>query len=185
MPFVAVYDACVLYPSTLRDLLIRVAQAGLVHARWTEQILDEVFESLSKNRPELDPGKLARTRSLMVESVRDCVVEGYEPLIKVVGDLPDPDDRHVLAAAVRSRAQLIVTWNLKDFPAAVLDPWDVTAVAPDDFIMAQIDLDRDVVYGAVQRIADSWARPPGNVDDVLRRLERDGLVRSAAALRFG
>ena len=81
MAFVVLYDANVLYPSTLRNLLIRVAQAGLVQAKWTEQILDETFSNLLENRPDLDPEKLTRTRELMNAAVRDCLVTGYEPLI--------------------------------------------------------------------------------------------------------
>lgn len=95
-----VYDACVLYPNTLRDLLIRIAQSGIVQVKWTDQILDEVFSNLKANRPDLSPEKLDRTRGLMVRAVRDCLVAGYEPLINAV-DLPDADDRHVLR--LRSR----------------------------------------------------------------------------------
>src|SRR3954447_23951195 len=98
MSFVVVYDACVLYPSTLRDLLIRIAQTDLVQAKWTDRILDEVFDSIVKNRPDLDQGRLLRTRSLMNAAIADVLVTDYEPLTGVV-DLPDPDDRHVLAAA--------------------------------------------------------------------------------------
>lgn len=101
MGFVAVYDACVLYPSTLRDLSIRIAQAGLVQAKWTEMILDEVFSNLRENRPDLDVGRLERTRELMMGAIRDVLVVGYEPLIEAIA-LPDPDDRHVLASAVRA-----------------------------------------------------------------------------------
>lgn len=79
MSFVVLYDANVLYPSTLRDLLIRVAQAGLVQAKWTDRILDEVFDALSANRPDLDSQRLARTRSLMNAAVRDCLVTGTSP----------------------------------------------------------------------------------------------------------
>lgn len=182
MGFVVLYDANVLYPSTLRDLLIRIAQAGLVQAKWTDQILDEVFNNLTANRPDLDPEKLARTRSLMNKAVRDCLVTGYEPLIEAV-DLPDPDDRHVLAAAIKARAQVIVTNNLKDFPPAALEAWDMEAKSPDDFVLDQIDLSRETVYGAVQRIADSRQNPPATFSDVLAMLERDGLVEASAALR--
>ncbi|GAB3765095.1 putative nucleic acid-binding protein [Nocardioides ginsengisegetis] len=182
MPFVVLYDANVLYPSTLRDLLIRVAQAGLVQAKWTDQILDEVFDNLTADRPDLDPAKLARTRDLMNRAVRDCLVTGYEPLIEAI-DLPDPDDRHVLAAAIKARAQVIVTNNLKDFPPSTLEPWDMEAKSPDDFILDQIDLSREAVYSAVQRIADSRENPPATFSNVLAMLERDGLVESAAALR--
>lgn len=182
MPFVVVYDANVLYPSTLRDLLIRVAQAGLVQAKWTDRILDEVFDALSQNRPDLDSQNLARTRRLMNSAVRDCLVSGYEPLIEAV-QLPDPGDRHVLAAAIKARAQLIVTNNRKDFPSVTLEAWDMEAKSPDDFILDQMDLSREAVHSAVQRIADSRVKPPATLHDVLTTLERDGLLKSTAALR--
>lgn len=137
-----------LYPSTLRDLLIRLAQAGLVQAKWTDQILDEAFRNLITNRPDLDPVRLDRTRELMNQAVRDCLVTGYEPLINAV-TLPDPDDRHVLAAAIKARAQVIVTDNLQDFPAHTLSTWDMEANSADAFILDQIDVNRDAVYAAV------------------------------------
>lgn len=182
MSFVVIYDASVLYPNTLRDLLLRVAQSGAVQARWTEQILDEMFAALQRNRPDLDPVKLGRTRDLMGTAVRDWKVTGHEPLVDAL-KLPDPDDRHVLAAAIRAGAQVIVTANLRDFPADALQAWDVEAMSPDEFVRDQISLDRAVVYAAVQQIADSWRNPPGSVDNVLDRLERAGLAVSVAELR--
>jgi hypothetical protein len=182
MSFVVVYDANVLYPSTLRDLLIRIAQAGLVQAKWTDQILDEVFRSLRGNRPGLSTARLDRTRALMNAAVRDCLVTGYEPLVNVV-ELPDLDDRHVVAAAIRAGAQTIVTANIRDFPVKAIAPWDIEVKGPDEFICDQIDLDRQAVFGAVQRIADSWRDPPGTVTDVLASLERCGIVAATAALR--
>lgn len=182
MSFVVLYDANVLYPSTLRDLLIRIAAAGLVQARWTEQILDEVFRNLREDRPDLSEERLTRTRSLMLTSVRDCLVTGYQPLISAL-DLPDPDDRHVLAAAIRARAQVIVTDNLKDFPAEALRQWDIEPKDADEFICDQIGLDAKVVWSCVQQIANSWRNPPGTMGDVLSSLERCGLVQSVAELR--
>lgn len=171
-----------LYPYTLRDLLIRVAQAGLVQAKWTDRILDETFDALRANRPDLDPNKLARTRRLINRSVRDCLVTGYEPLTPAL-QLPDPGDCHVLAAAIKARAQVIVTHNLKDFPSDILTAWDMEAKSPDDFILDQIDLSREAVHSSVLRIADSRQDPPATFYDVLMMLERDGLLKSAAALR--
>lgn len=182
MSFVVLYDANVLYPSTLRDLLIRITQAGLVQAKWTDQILDEVFRNLAANRPHLDPDRLSRTRELMNKAVRDCLVTGYEPLIDAL-DLPDADDRHVLAAAIKARAEVIVTSNLKDFPPAALGPWGMEAKSPDELVLDQIDVSREAVSEAVQRIADSMTNPPATLADVLAMLERDGLVESSAALR--
>jgi hypothetical protein len=176
-----VYDANVLYPNILRDLLIRIAQAGLVQAKWTEQILDEVFDNVAKDHPGIDASRLARTRSLMNAAVRDCIVTGHEDLIPSLV-LPDPGDRHVLAAAIRAHAQVIVTNNLRDFPAAALHGWDVEALSADDFVSDQIDLNPKIVWSCVQQIADAWRKPPGSATDVLTRLERNGLVRSVAAL---
>lgn len=148
--FVVIYDANVLYPSTLRDLLIRIAMSGLVQAKWTDQILEEVFGALRRDRPDLDEAKLYRTKELIGTAVRDWRVTNYEPLIDAL-QLPDPNDRHVLAAAIRAGAQVIVTSNLKHFPAKDLSGFDIDPKSPDDFVREQIDLNRDAVYTAVQQ----------------------------------
>lgn len=88
--------------------------AGLVQAKWTDQILDETFRNLKANRPDLSPERLTRTRELMGDAIRDARVEGYEHRISEL-ELPEPDDRHVLVAAIYSGADLIVTKNLSDF----------------------------------------------------------------------
>ena len=118
MPQVVIYDANVLYPSTLRDVLIRVGLTRLVQPKWTDLIIEEVFGNLRANRPDLNPARLDRTRRLMNDAIRDVTVAGYEHLIDQL-DLPDADDRHVLAAAIHAGAQAIVTRNLRDFPGAL------------------------------------------------------------------
>jgi predicted nucleic acid-binding protein len=182
MAFIVVYDANVLYPNTLRDLLIRIAQAGTVQARWTGEILEEMLGALRQNRSDIPQEKLDRLRDLMNAAVRDCLVSGYEPLIEGL-KLPDPKDRHVLAAAIKAGAQVIVTRNLKDFPAADLQPWDIEAKSPDAFVLDQVGINGQVVAACIQQIADSRTQPPEAVEDVLGQLERDGLVASVAALR--
>jgi predicted nucleic acid-binding protein len=182
MAFTVVYDANVLYPNTLRDLLIRIAQSGLVKAKWTSEILDEMLSALQRNRADIPQEKLDRLRDLMNAAVRDCLVSGHEPLIEGL-KLPDPNDRHVLAAAIRAGAQVIVTRNLKDFPPSDLQPWDVEAKSPDAFVLDQICLNDRRIAACVQQIADSRIQPPEAVDDVLDQLERDGLVESVASLR--
>jgi predicted nucleic acid-binding protein len=184
MAFVVIYDANVLYPNTLRDLLIRIAQLPhVLQAKWTDEILDEMLEALRKNRPDISGEKASRLRERMNAAVRDCLVRGYEPLIEVL-DLPDPDDRHVLAAAIKVNAQLIVTWNRKDFPQDKLAPWGVRAKFPDDFVRDTMGIDSQAVWACVQQIVDSRTRRPVTVEDVLSELERDGLVASVAAMRM-
>jgi predicted nucleic acid-binding protein len=177
-----VYDANVLYPNTLRDLLIRIAQSGTVQAKWTNEILDEMVAALSRNRPDIPPARLGRLRDLMNAAVRDCLVSGYEPLIEG-RKLPDSKDRHVLAAAIKSGAQVIVTRNLKDLPASDLEPWGIEAKSPDAFVLDQAGINMRAVAASVRQIADSRINPPESVEDVLSQLERDGLVESVVALR--
>ena len=109
----------------------------------------------------------------MTEAVRDCLVQGYEPLIDVL-DLPDPDDRHVLAAAIKVNAQLIVTRNLKDFPVKTLAEWGIRPKSPDNFVRDVMDFDPQAVWACVQQIVDSRKKRPVTVDDVLGELQRDG-----------
>ncbi|MDR1635478.1 MAG: PIN domain-containing protein [Bifidobacteriaceae bacterium] len=178
---VVVYDANVLYPSTLRDVLIRVGIAQLVRAKWTERILEEVFGSLRANRPDLDTARLDRTRRLMNGAIRDVTVAGYEHLIDQL-DLPDPGDRHVLAAALHAGAQVIVTRNLRDFPADRLTAWGVEAQHPDDFLTELHQDHPDTLSGIVAAIARAWgddAKP----DDVLDRLAVDAPCAAALARR--
>lgn len=182
MALVVIYDACVLYPAPQRDLLIRLARAGLFRARWTDQILDECFRNILANRPDLQAGALVRTRELMIRAIPDCMVRGYEPLIDGLR-LPDPDDRHVLAAAIRAAAQTIVTANLSDFPASVLKTYGIEAVHPDDFIVDLIDLAPGAVASTVKDQVSSLKNPPRTLPDVLDTLRNQGLVRSVAKLR--
>jgi hypothetical protein len=180
--FVVVYDACVLHPAPLRDLLVRIANTGVVRARWSERILDECFGSILKRRPDLAPAALARTRALMCDAVTDCLVERYEHLEAAL-DLPDPDDRHVLAAAIRAGAQAIVTFNLSDFPDHVLARYDVQAKHPDEFVIDSLDLAPVVVTQCVIQQAATCRNPPVNVSELLDTLRNAGLVQSVARFR--
>lgn len=182
MAFVVVYDACVLHPAPLRDLLMRVAHAGLVRARWSELILDETFRSILRVRPDIAPEVLTRTRRLMNEAIRDALVVGFEPLMDGL-DLPDPDDRHVLAAAIRAGAQTIVTINVRDFPAPRLAPLGIEAQHPDEFILGLIDLAPGAVAGILMEQAAALKHPRHSPAEVLEKLRQQGLVRSAARLR--
>jgi predicted nucleic acid-binding protein len=182
MAFVVVYDACVLYPAPLRDLLLRIANTGVVRARWSERILDECFRNIAAQRPDLAASALERTRDLMRAAVPDCIVTGFEHLEAGL-DLPDPDDRHGLAAAVRANAQAIVTFNLRDFPDHVLERYDVEAKHPDEFVLDTIDLAPGAVVRCVAEQVGALRRPPVTVPELLDTLRRLGLVQSVARLR--
>ncbi|MGH7171409.1 MAG: PIN domain-containing protein [Gemmataceae bacterium] len=181
-PVTAVYDANILYPAPLRDLFIRVAQAGLVQARWTETIHEEWIRNVLKDNPRLSAERLARTRILMNEAIRDCLVTGYEDLIASLS-LPDPDDRHVLAAAIRADADLIVTYNLTDFPAETLARFDIKAQHPDDVLVGLFDQAPAVVCAAVKRQRESLQNPPKTAEELLATLESQGLTQAVAQLR--
>ena len=118
----------------------------------------------------------------MCRAIRDRLVIRYEPLIAAL-ELPDPDDRHVLAAAIKSGAQVIVTWNLEHFPQDALSEWNIEAKTPDDFIIDQLYLDSAAVHGAIQQMADIRRNPPITISDIVDGLERSGLVETAMMLR--
>lgn len=124
--FTAFYDANVLYPAELRNLLMHLALTGLFRATWSAAVHEEWIGSLLRNRPDLSREKLERTRRLMDKHAEDALVTGYEDLIPGV-QLPDPNDRHVLAVAIRRRADVIVTANVRDFP---LETLVIGALAP-------------------------------------------------------
>ena len=180
--FTAVYDACVLYPAPLRDLLMHLALTDLFRAKWSDRIHDEWTSNLLKNRPDLTAEQLTWTRSNMNAHVPDALVTDFEELIPSLV-LPDLDDRHVLAVAIHGRADVIVTKNLKHFPAAALTQYGIEAQHPDEFVVHLVDLAPDIVCEAVQRHRQSLRRPPKTVDEYLATLEQQEMPRTVAALR--
>jgi predicted nucleic acid-binding protein len=179
--FVAVYDACVIYPAPLRDLLLRLALTDLFRARWSERIHEEWMRSVLKDRPDLSAQQLQRTRELMNLAVPDCLVIGYEGLIDHL-DLPDPDDRHVLAAAIRCQAGVIVTYNLTDFPPAALASHGIEAQHPDDFVSHLHDLASAAVCTAVRSQREALKNPPRSVRELLDTFLSLGLAGTVARL---
>jgi predicted nucleic acid-binding protein len=143
-----------------------LAVTGIYRARWTEQIHDEWIRNLLHKRPDLDPEKLQRTRELMNTNVPGSVVSGYESLIGGLS-LPDPDDRHVVAAAIQTRAEAIITFNLKDFPSEYLAQYNLQAIHPDEFIADQYDLHALGVIEAARNHRVGLKNPPFDPDEYL------------------
>jgi hypothetical protein len=179
--FTAVYDACVLYPAPLRDFLMWLGLSGRFRARWSSQIHSEWKRSLLRDRPDLTAEQLNRTSVLMDQAIPDALVAGHEAIAENLR-LPDPGDRHVLAAAVRCGASVIVTFNEKDFPADALEPFGIEAQHPDLFIDNLFDLDPAAVIAAAQRQRSQLKSPPMTVDAYLDVLLRQGLAQTTQAL---
>ena len=118
----------------------------------------------------------------MNRAVPDCLVENYEPFIDVL-ELPDPDDRHVLAAAIKSHSQVIVTNNLKDFPSEYLAKYDIEAQSPDDFLLHQLDLHKGAVIASLRECRECLKNPPKTVEEFLETLESQGLIKFVAAVK--
>ena len=178
----ALLDANVLYPAGLRDVLLRLADRYLYAPLWSADIHTEWMRSLLIDRPDIDAGVLERTRAVMDGHFPDAVVTGYETIAAGL-DLPDPGDRHVLAAAIRGQADVIVTGNLRDFPADRLAPHGPAAQHPDAFIAGLLEADPDAVLAAVRGHRAALRNPPRSADEHLAALERLGLVRTVSLLR--
>jgi predicted nucleic acid-binding protein len=166
--FTAFLDASVLYPAPLRDLLLELAVSDLYRAKWSNAVQDEWFEALLRTRTDLTRDRLQRTRDLMNAHVRDALVSEFEPLIDIL-DLPDPDDRHVLAAAIKGRADLIVTTNLKDFPA--------------EFLTHQFHLAQPRFLAAVRTVRLRLKNPAKGVGEYLDILRGQGLLGTVAEIQ--
>ncbi len=183
LDWAVVYDSCVLYPAPLRDLLMHLALTDLYRAKWTQRIHNEWSSALLRQRPDLSVRDVQRTRQLMDAHVRDCLVTDFEDLISGL-DLPDLEDRHVLAAAIKAEAGTIVTFNLHDFPERCLSRHKVRAQHPDEFIYGLIEIDPMAVQGAMNRHWKSLRNPPKTKEQYRETLFRQGLLKTAAWLQF-
>ena len=180
--FTVVFDACVLYPANVRDLLVRLACTGCFRARWSDDIHDEWIRSLLEDRPDLTRERLERTAQLMNDAVEDCLVTDYTPLIDGIEGLPDPDDRHVVAAAIRCGASVVVTYNLKDFPATALERWGLEVQHPDEFVENVFDLHQAQVLGAVRGMRLALKNPHLTIEEIFNVLLKAGLAQTVNCL---
>lgn len=179
--FTAFLDASVLYPAPLRDLLLELAVSDLYRAKWSNAVHDEWIEALLRVRADLARERLERTRDLMNAHVRDALVADFEDLIDIL-DLPDPDDRHVLAAAIKGRADLIVTTNLRDFPDEKLGRWGIEAQHPDVFLTHQFHLSQPLFLQAVRTVRLRLKNPPKSTKDYLDTLRAQGLLATVSEI---
>jgi predicted nucleic acid-binding protein len=179
--FAVLFDACVLYPAPLRDSLMRLANCDLFKAYWTDTIHDEWINALVREG-KYPRETLERVRNLMDSHVPDARVEGYECLIEGL-TLPDPDDRHVLAAAIKCKADAIVTFNQKDFPANDLKAFQIEIIHPDDFICYQIDMAPAICCKAFKDQRNALKKPSMTVDEFLICLQKQQLPQTVSLLK--
>jgi hypothetical protein len=164
----------------LRDLLLQLAFTGLYQARWSAEIDDEWTRNLLAARPEL-ADRIERTRAAMHRALPDALVTGYTDLIPQLS-LPDSNDRHVLAAAITATAEVIVTFNLRDFPEVALAPYGLMAQHPDAFLQTFIATIPSGVVAAVRECLMRLTHPPVTAADYLKVLRHLGLMETAAFL---
>lgn len=179
---VAFVDANVVFPATTRSVLLELARKKVFRLLWSDRVHEEWMRNLAARFPSIAPEKIERMRALMEGYVDDATVSGYEPLIASL-TLPDPDDRHVLAAAIHGGASIIVTSNMRDFPAPALAAHGITAMTPDAFAIHLLSLDRE---GVLEALADDRAdmrNPALAADAYLDALARSDMPTFAAALR--
>lgn len=169
--FTVLFDSCVLYQAPVRDLLLQLASQGLFRARWSKQIQEEWMKNLLENRPDLDEKRLKHTCDLMNRSILDCIVEDYENLISAIS-LPDQNDVHVLAAAIKSQSQVIVTFNISDFPEETLKNYDIEIQHPDTFLRYQLDLNMPLFLTCIKTIRQRLKNPPMTAEQYLFSLHK-------------
>ena len=170
--FTCVLDTNVIYPLWIRDLMLWFAHHELYTPKWSKHIFDECIEVM-KRKGITESDRIKRI-SIVSEAFPDALVENYEPLIQTL-DLPDNKDKHVLAAAIKTNANLIVTNNLKDFPADYLASFGISAKNADDFLTDIIDLNHVTSILAFRDLVLNKKNPPYDEYEVLDILRRNGL----------
>lgn len=172
-PVVAVCDACILYPFHLRNVIVQAGVDRLFHARWTDEIHDEWMRNLLANAPDLSVERLNATKKLMTIALQH---------IQTIG-LPDPDDRHVVAAAIEAKATHILTWNLRHFPARVLKAYDLVRQTPDVFLADLYDRAPQLLLASLANARRNLSKSGLSAEGFLDVLREQRLIQIDKRLR--
>lgn len=179
--FTVILDANVLYFFRMRDVLLRFAAAGLYRARWSALIIDEFRRNLLARKPQL-VDSIAAQISAMARAFPEAAVSSFEDLIKAL-ELPDPDDRHVAAAAIKANAEHIITENFRDFPADTLAKYQLEAVTADDFLTSTFELYPAESVAALRTTRCAYKRPAMSAGEFLLDLQGHGMAKLASSAR--
>jgi hypothetical protein len=185
--FTAFTDACVLVAPLKRNMLLTLAAADFFRIRWSAAVLDETERAICRIRKcrgfssaAADAGKARRA---MEEAFEEASVAGFDARLSEWPGLPDPGDAHVIAAAAHTRADVIVTDNLRHFPPQILAPLGIEARSADAFLADTIDLDQATAVHALAEMRTRLKRPEMTADDLLVRMEAEGLTATVDVLR--
>lgn len=178
---IVVLDACVLFPPSLRNYLLQLGADAVIRPRWSNDIHDEWMRGVAARHPEVSHEALERTRRAMDAAIWDALVDSFHHRIAAL-DLPDPDDRHVLAAAIEVGAEAIVTINRRDFPEKRLAPYGLVCWSPDMLTQSLLRSDPAGVANAIRRISRRLSRPSHRPEEIAARLARLWLPKSGDAL---
>ena len=181
-PVVAVCDACILYPFHLRNVIVQAGVDHLVHARWTDEIHDEWMRNLVANVPDLSVERLNATKQLMNIALPEATVSGYEKHIQTIS-LPDPDDRHVVAAAIEAKATHILTWNVRHFPARALKSHGLVRQTPDAFLADLYDQVPQLLLACLANARRNLSKSGLSAEEFLEGLRNQKLTQLDKRLR--
>lgn len=179
---VVLCDANILYSILMTDLVLSLGEAGLFRPRWTNEIHQEWIRNVLEDQPERTREQLERRRAFMDQAIDHDLIEDYERHIESL-KLPDPDDRHVLAAAIEGEAEIILTFNLRDFPASVLSKFGISALHPDEFLCRQIAAEPTLVMETIEQMRVKRKRPEISQEQLLNKLTRLNIPKFVKRLR--
>ncbi|MGH6845879.1 MAG: PIN domain-containing protein [Methylocella sp.] len=180
-PSVVIFDACILYPFHLRNIVVQIAVDRLVDARWTDEIHGEWIRNLAANVPTIPIGRLQITRRLMNDALPHAMVTGYQEHIQAV-TLPDPYDRHVVAAGIAGGASVILTWNLRDFPARELKKHGLRRQTPDAFLADLYDKTPDLTLASLANARRNLSKTRVSAPDFVDILKNQKLPQLSARI---
>lgn len=178
--FTVFIDANVFFGARLRSLVLFLAQSKMFRARWTDKVHEEWMRNVAEKR-NIDILRLEKIRTLIDRSVLNCLVTGYEG-IEASLDLPDPDDRHILAAAVKTRADMILTFNDRDFPAHIVEPLGIEICHPDEFLLDQFGISEELFIAYVRADFQHYKAPAMTFGNYVEDLRKAGVPKTAQVI---
>ncbi len=180
--YTALLDANVLYPAGIRDILIQPAVYDLYLPKWSPDIFREWMRIDRRIREDHVAEKVRLTQKDLDAFFFDALILGYDNYIDTI-NLPDKDDRHVLAAAISGDCDFIITQNISDFPTEILESYGIEAHTPDEFLVMLFEAHPQDMLESARAVLKKLKNPAYNVDTYLDMRMKDGLVETVSLLQ--